>query len=140
MDVNGGDVGFSFLAESSSTTALADASCRLSRSLTATTWTELTAVEAEANLGDWTISAAGAEWTGRCIFDSDDLKNYIDFSDDSLTWTDFEDLAAAAAGSLDSSTAGTAGTGSVTIFDTDSTRCFAVRQVVTLLLLIAYFT
>ena len=30
MDTNGGDVGFSFLAESSSTTALVGASCRLS--------------------------------------------------------------------------------------------------------------
>ena len=97
-------------------------------------------MEAEANLGDWTISNAGAEWTGRCIFDSDELKDYVDFSDDGLMWTDFEDLAAAAAGSLDSSTAGTAGTGSVTIFDTDSTRCYALRQAVTLFLLIAYFT
>ena len=142
MDANGGDIGISVLAEAVDANSLNQVSCQLSRSLDGTTWTEVFDVEAEANIGDWTITNSGADYMARCIFDSAELKTYIDFTAETLLWTDFEDADAANAGALTSSQAGTAGAATMNIFDTTSTMCNnAVTMTTTVLAIIfAYLT
>lgn len=119
----GGEYGVSVLAEAASTTALADVSCQLSKSLSATSWTPVFSVKAEANLNDWVLSDSGDDLRARCVFDSEQLLDFLEPYDEETVWTDFADLDAAATGSLDASTAGAAAAASPWIWASASTKC-----------------